>query len=102
VHRSRHARARYDHPGPARVPLEQDARREASRPHAHAALSQAAEVWAREALRRVAHFQHLSRRSFTLHPSRQGGEFLNIFSVAFAIFGKSEASLALSRSLSRT
>jgi len=37
-----------------------------------------------------------------LHPSRQGGEFLNIFSVAFAIFGKSEASLALSRALSRT
>jgi DNA-binding NtrC family response regulator len=34
--------------GPARVPLEQDAGRQASRPRPHAALSPAAEVWARE------------------------------------------------------
>ena len=52
-HRPRHDRARDHRPGPARVPLEQDARRQAPRPHAHAALSAAAEVWAREAARRV-------------------------------------------------
>ena len=53
--RPRHNRARDHRAGAARVPLEQDARRQASRPHAHSALSPAAEVRAREAARRVAH-----------------------------------------------
>ena len=54
LHRSRHDRARHHRPGAGRVPLEQNASCQASRPHAHAALSPAAEVRAREAARGVA------------------------------------------------
>ena len=52
--RPRHDRARDHRAGPARVPLEQDAGRQAPRPHAHSALSATAEVWAREAAGGVA------------------------------------------------
>ena len=55
VHGSRHNRTRDDRAGPARMPLEPHAGRQASRPHAHAALSPTAEVWAREAAGGVAH-----------------------------------------------
>ena len=42
--RPRHDRARDHRAGPARVPLEQDACRQASRPHANSALSTGAEI----------------------------------------------------------
>ena len=53
VDRSGHDRARHDRSGAPRMPREQGARRQAAGTDAHSALSAAAEVWAREANRRV-------------------------------------------------
>ena len=54
VHRPQRDRATDHRAGAGRVPLEQDTCRQAPRPHAHAAVSSAAEVWTREAAGRIA------------------------------------------------